>query len=247
MANRPTATTTVSMPSSSSSTPMVNRACPVCRSMPTRPSARPMNRLARPRTRLSPSTAVTVVSARTISAKYSAGPNSRASLTSCGATKLKASGGDGAGDERADGGGGQRLGAAALARHHVAVDGGDDRARFARRVEQDRGGRAAIHGAVVDAAEHDEGGGGIELGGDRQEQRHGERRADARQHADGGADRDAQRRPEQVHRRQRHGEAVAECRQRFHGQRFLTRLLRRWRAAALRWSCRWAGSGPARS
>ena len=34
--------------------------------------------------------------------------------------------GDGAGDEGADGGGGQRLGAAALARHHVAVDGGDD-------------------------------------------------------------------------------------------------------------------------
>ena len=72
-------------------TPMVNRAWPVCRSMPTSPSARPMNRLARPRTRLSPSTAVTVVSARTISAKYSAGPNSSASLTSCGATKLKAS------------------------------------------------------------------------------------------------------------------------------------------------------------
>ena len=38
--------------------------------------------------------------------------------------------GDGAGDERADRGGGQRLRAAALARHHVAVDGGDDRARI---------------------------------------------------------------------------------------------------------------------
>ena len=29
-------------------------------------------------------------------------------------------------------------------------------ARLARRVEQDRGGRAAVHGAVVDAGEHDE-------------------------------------------------------------------------------------------
>ena len=33
---------------------------------------------------------MTVVSASTISAKYSAGPNSSASLTSCGATKLRA-------------------------------------------------------------------------------------------------------------------------------------------------------------
>ena len=35
-------------------------------------------------------------------------------------------GGDGAGDEGADGGRRQRLGAAALPRHLVAVDGGDD-------------------------------------------------------------------------------------------------------------------------
>ena len=49
-----------------------------------------MNRLDRPRVRLSPSTAVTVVSASTISAKYSAGPNSSASLTMSGATKVSA-------------------------------------------------------------------------------------------------------------------------------------------------------------
>ena len=35
----------------------------------------------------------------------------------------------------------------------------DDRGRLARRVEQDRGGRAAVHAAVVDAGEHDEGAG----------------------------------------------------------------------------------------
>ena len=51
-----------------------------------------------------------------------------------------------------------------LLRHHISLDRGDDRAGFARRVEQDRGGRAAIHGAVIEAGEHDEGAGRIELG-----------------------------------------------------------------------------------
>ena len=58
--------------------------------MPTSPRARPKNRLARPRDSEAPSTAVTVVSARTISAKYSAGPNSSAILTISGATKVSA-------------------------------------------------------------------------------------------------------------------------------------------------------------
>jgi hypothetical protein len=58
--------------------------------MPTSPKASPMNRLASPRTSESPRTAVTVVSARIMSAKYSAGPNSSASLTSKGATKVSA-------------------------------------------------------------------------------------------------------------------------------------------------------------
>ena len=41
-------------------------------------------------------------------------------------------------------------------RHLVAVDAGDDRARLARHVDQDRRGRAAILRAVVDAGEHDQ-------------------------------------------------------------------------------------------
>ena len=211
MAKRPTATTTVSMPSRSSGTPRVKRACPVCRSMPTRPSARPKNRLASPRGSEAPRTAVTVVSARTMSAKYSAGPNSRASLTSIGATKVSA-----------------RVAMVPAMKEPMAAVASawaprpcraiswpsiavTIEPRLARRVEQDRGGRAAIHGPVIDAAEHDEGGGGVELAGDRQEQRHGERRPDARQDADRGADRDAQGRPEEVHRASAPREAVAEC------------------------------------
>ena len=56
----------------------------------------------------------------------------------------------------------------------------------------------AVHGAVVDAAEHDEGADRIELAGGRQQHRDGERRADAGQHADGGAERHADQRPQQI-------------------------------------------------
>ena len=117
-----------------------------------------------------------------------------------------------AGDERSDRGGGERRRAAAVLRHLVALDGGDDGGILARRVEQDRRGRGAVHGAVVDAAEHDEGADRIELAGRRQQHRDGERRADAGQHADGGAERDADQRPQQIQRRERDGEAVEQGR-----------------------------------
>ncbi len=129
----------------------------------------------------------------------------------------EAEGGDQPGDERADRRRGQRRPAAALARHLVALERGDDRGALARRVEQDRGGRAAVHAAVVDAGEHDQRGGRVELVGDRQQQRDGQRRADAGQHADRGAERDADQRVEQVHRLQRAGEAVGEEREGVHG------------------------------
>ena len=125
--------------------------------------------------------------------------------------------GDRAGDERADRGGSERLGAAAFTRHLVTVDGGHDAAGLARRVEQDRRGRAAVHRAVVDAGEHDEGGSRFQIIGDRQQEGHGEGRADAGQHAHRRADGHPQGRPEQVERRERHGEAVGECGECFHG------------------------------
>ena len=87
----------------------------------------------------------------------------------------------------------------------VAIDAG-----LAGRVEQDAGGGPAVHRAVVDAAEHDEGAGRVEAERDRQQHRDGQRRADARQHADRGAERHAGERPRQVRQRERAGEAVAE-------------------------------------
>ena len=92
--------------------------------------------------------------------------------------------------------------------HLVALDRGDHRGGLARGVQQDRGGRAAVHAAVVDAGEHDERAGRLQGVGDRQQQRDGHGRADAGQHADGGAEEDADQGVEQVRRGQRGGEPV---------------------------------------
>ena len=58
----------------------------------------------------------------------------------------------------------------------------------------------AIHGAVIEPGEHDEGAGRIELARDRQEKRDGERRADAGQDADERAERHADQRPHEIDR-----------------------------------------------
>ena len=50
----------------------------------------------------------------------------------------------------------ERGAGAAIARHGVAVDAGDDRGGFARQVDQDRGGRATVLRAVIDAGQHDQ-------------------------------------------------------------------------------------------
>ena len=99
--------------------------------------------------------------------------------------------GDEGADERRREGGGQGFVGAALLRHRVAVEGGRDRPRFARNIEQDRGDGAAEQGAPIDARQHD----------DRRRRRHRERQrqqdrdavgaAEARQHADDDTEQDA--------------------------------------------------------
>src|SRR5690606_30125791 len=68
-------------------------------------------------------------------------------------------------DEGADGGRRQRWSAAPGPGHLVALQCGDDGGAFAWRIEEDRRGRTAIHAAVIDAREHDEGAGRVELVG----------------------------------------------------------------------------------
>ena len=97
---------------------------------------------------------------------------------------------------------------AALPRHLVAVDAGDDGGRLAGQVDQDRGGRAAVLRAVIDAGQHDQRADRRDVEGDRQEHRDGGERADAGQDADQRADRDAEHAVTEV--LQREGDAEAE-------------------------------------
>ena len=63
---------------------------------------------------------------------------------------------------------------------------------LARNAHQDRGGRAAVLRAVVDAGQHDDRLGGVEPEGHRQQDADAGERADAGQHADQRADQAAE-------------------------------------------------------
>ena len=101
---------------------------------------------------------------------------------------------EGAGDERADRGDAERRAGAALLRHGVAVDAGHHRGGLARNPHQDRGGRAAVLRAVIDAGQHDDRLGGVEAEGHRQQDADAGERTDAGQHADQRADHAAEER-----------------------------------------------------
>ena len=116
----------------------------------------------------------------------------------------------GAGEERADGRDAERHAGAALARHLVAVERGDHGGRLAGNVDQDRRGRAAVLGAVIDAGQHDQRADGIEPEGDRQQHGDGGDRPDAGQHADQRADEAAQEGEAEVLQAQRDAEAEAQ-------------------------------------
>ena len=89
-----------------------------------------------------------------------------------------------AGDERRDRADPERGTRAALARHLITVEAGDDRSRLAWHVEQDRCGRAAVLRAVVDAGQHDHRAGGLESHRQRQQHRDRCRRTQPRQNTD---------------------------------------------------------------
>ena len=171
--------------------PKVKRGWPVCRSMPMSPRKMPKTRLVSPRTAELPSTAETVTKASTISEKYSAGPNLSAKSTTTGARKVSPTSRCVPATKEPI----AAVASAAPARPRRAIWLPSSAVTMVAlspgRVEQDRRRRAAIHRAVIDAGEQDEGGRRIDLVGDRQQQRDGQRRAEAGQHADRRAERDA--------------------------------------------------------
>src|SRR5215813_9521051 len=178
------------MPSASPIMPKLNRRAPVFTSVPTRPRSKPSTTIAialmsDPRARTTAAT-----KPHTISEKYSAGPNCKATA---------ASGGDA-----------ERRSGVALTRHLVTVDGGHDRGCLARNVDQDGGGRAAVLGAVIDAREQDQR--RLRLQGERDRQQHGHRRhrTDPGQHADDGAEQNADEAVSDVRDGQRNGKSQTE-------------------------------------
>jgi hypothetical protein len=98
-----------------------------------------------------------------------------------------------AGDPGTDRGDAQRGAGPALFGHGVAVDTGHHRRGLAGNAHQDRGGRAAILRAVIDAGQHDDRLRGVEPEGDRQKNRDARQGANARQHADQSPDQAAEK------------------------------------------------------
>ena len=121
-------------------------------------------------------------------------------------------------DERRGERRGQRLGRPALLRHRIAVEGGCDRPRFARDIEQDRGDGAAEQRAPVDARQHHDGGGRVHGEGQRQQDRHAVRAAEPRQHADENAEHEADHHQRERFPRHQDDEAVQQQAEGFHGR-----------------------------
>ena len=108
-----------------------------------------------------------------------------------------------------------RAGAAA-ARHLVAIERRDHRARLARQIDQDRRRRTAVLGAVVDAGEHDESRCRWHAEGEGEQERDGRHRADAGQDADHRADQRTDQAVEEIVPLQGDGKAEQQVVEEFH-------------------------------
>ncbi len=113
-----------------------------------------------------------------------------------------------AGDVRADARDGERLAGAALFGHRKAVHRGDDRGDLAGNVHEDGGGRAAVHRAVVDRCQRDDGAIGRQIDRGGQQDSHRRRRTETRQHADECTEQAAGDGVTQIRKAQRVQEAV---------------------------------------
>ena len=106
---------------------------------------------------------------------------------------------EGPGDEGAEGRDPQGRPGPSLAGHLIPVQAGHDGGRLAGDVDQDRGGRSAVHGPVVDPGQHDDRRDRAHREGDRQEDRHGARRPDPGQDPDQRPDQDADETVQEIH------------------------------------------------
>jgi hypothetical protein len=131
--------------------------------------------------------------------------------------------GHAAGEEGAQPGGRERRPGPATLGHLVPVDHRHDRGRFAREVDQDRGGGAAVLRAVVDARQHDQRGHRRQRVGHGQQHRDGGHGPDAGQHPDQRAQQAADEGIGEVLQREGGSEAEGQIVEKFHGAFALSR------------------------
>ena len=208
--NTPMPTTTKPMPSDSSGMPQVMRSAPVSRSEPIIDSSRPVRIMVERLEHRALGEHDREDQAEHHQREVFGRAEQQREAGQRRTERGHQHGGDAAGEERADGGDGERRAGAALLGHLVAVEAGDHRRRFTWNVDQDRRGRAAVLRAVVDAGEHDQRADRRQAEGDRQQHGDGGERADARQHADQRADQRTDQAEEDVHRRDGHAHAEPE-------------------------------------
>ena len=206
--------------------PNVKRGAPRTGSMPTMAISSPSTAMARPASSDCPARPVTRHRPTSMSAKNSGGPKLNANARERRRDHDQRDGGEDAADERADGGDAERRAAAALLGHLVAVEAGDDRGRLARHVDQHRGDRAAVHGAVVDGGQHDERAGRVELEGERDQDGGAGRRPEPGQHADQRAEDAADQREGEVLQAHRRRQARHEVLQGVHASYLISRTRR---------------------
>jgi hypothetical protein len=113
-------------------------------------------------------------------------------------------------------------GPAPLFRHLMAVETGHDRRRFARHVDQNGGGRAAVLRAVENSGQHDQRRRRRQRKRERQQDRDGRDRRDAGQHADQRSDQCAEKTEPKVGGRERDREAGCKIGEEVHAPVRLT-------------------------
>ena len=216
MPNMPMAIGTKPMPSPSSDRSMVMRGAPVLTSMPTRPSSSPTSTIATAFSGAPCASTTAPVRPEHHQAEIFGGIELQRQPGHRRARGRDHQCRDGAGDERGDRGDRQRRAGAALLRHLVAVEAGHDRRRFARHVDQDGRGRAAVLRAVENSGQHDQRRRRRQRERERQQDRDCGDRRDAGQHADQRADQRAEETETEVGRRERHREAGCEIGEQVH-------------------------------
>ncbi len=146
----------------------------------------------------SPTREMTRVMPSAIREKYSGGPKRMAKAASGGARSIRPMHAQRPGDEGADRRYPQRRAGPAVLAHLVAVEAGHDGGGLARQVHQDGGRRTAVHGPVVDAGKHDDGGRGVHPEGEGDEHGRPGNGPDAGENADDRPHRHAEEAVEKV-------------------------------------------------